>query len=891
MRPGARLGHYEVLSALGAGGMGVVYRARDTRLRREVAIKVLPEQVAQDSERLSRFEREALVLASLNHANVATVHGFESAEGTPFLVMELVDGETLADRVARGPVPLDETIALFLQIAEGLEAAHEKGVVHRDLKPANIKISGAGKVKILDFGLAKAMASDRAASAQASASDSPTLTLAATMRGEILGTAAYMSPEQAKGGAVDRRTDLWAFGACLFECLTGRRVFAGNDAAETLAAVLREEPRWGELPRDLPPALLRLLRRCLVRDRRERLQHIGDARLELEEALAESAMARPASEPEARAKPRSRILRWVIVPLAGSVLAALVGLAAWTLKPEPHRPLVRSVVSGSPSAAAVPPQFGTGLAITPDGRGVVYRAGGSLYLRRVDRLVGEPLPGTEGALTPFVSPDGAWVGFWAGNSLRKVNLTGGTSLMVCPAPELVMSATWSDGGTIFFTVLGGGLFRVPARGGDPVLLAEPDREAGERSLSSPQVLPGGRALLLAVQTGDAVEPWKVAVLDLETRQKKILLRAGVPAVYAPTGHLVYAVAGGLRAMAFDPVAHEVRGDSVSVLDGMLIQQQHGVSEFALSREGSLVYFSGTSPFSQSTLVWVDRQGREEPLGAPRAAYAYPAVSPDGTRVVVSDLTTEPPGDIWVWDLRRGLRTRLTRGTALDLFPIWTPDGRDVIYASFDRVWGLFRKAADGTGGEARHLTESSTDLFPMSVSPDGKALVYQSDLKQLYLLDFESGETRPLLAEDFVELNGDLSPDGRFLAYQSNESGRAEVYVRPFPEVESAQWLLSTDGGEWPLWSPAGGELFYRAGDRTMAVPVSTEPTFEAGVPQQLFAGTYVWRGSRMYDVFPDGRRFLMIKEPTGGEAGLHPPQVVLVQNWFQELERLVPTD
>jgi serine/threonine-protein kinase len=466
------------------------------------------------------------------------------------------------------------------------------------------------------------------------------------------------------------------------------------------------------------------------------------------------------------------------------------------------------------------------------------------------------------------------------------------------------SASWAEDVTIFFSVVRGGLYRVPAGGGEPELVAEADRDAGELSLSSPQPLPGGKALLLTVgmpfkSGGGFFDSAQVAVLNLETGKRTRLLQGGGSAVFVPTGHLVYAVSGGLRAVAFDPVTLAVHGDPVPVLDGMVTKDYRLQADFALSSDGSLVYVSGIGSSDpgggssgESTLVWVDREGREEPLGAPPASNWYPSISPEGGRVAFTDLGESL--DLWIWDLRRRARSRLTRGTVEDLYSIWTPDGRAVIFASGDLPdIDLYRTAADGTGGEAERLTEHPEPLYPSSLSPDGKALVYRSGANppfDLGVLDLDSGKTRPLLAGDFDELNGAISPDGRFLAYQSNESGRPEIYVRPFPEVEGGRWPISTQGGAEPRWSPDGSELFYRAGDRMMAAPVRTQPTFEAGSPEELFTGAYVTRFGRMYDVSSDGKRFLMVKEASRAKAESDRPQVVLVQNWFEELKRLVPT-
>ena len=889
LKAGGRLGHYEILSSLGAGGMGEVYRAKDTKLGREVAIKLLLEEVASDPERLARFDREARVLASLNHSNIATLYGFETEGDTSFLVMELVEGETLADRIRRGAIPVDEALPLFLQIAEGLEAAHEKGVIHRDLKPANIKVTEDGQVKILDFGLAKAMAVDTGESDAASISMSPTLTLAATQRGEILGTAGYMSPEQARGQAVDRRADIWAFGVCLYEALTGRRMFEGETAADTLAKVLEREVDWNALVDSTPRSVRRLLQRCLAKRAENRLQHIGDARLELREALAapEGDEPRPGGVVTEKRSPAPLVL----AALAVGVVVA--GIAVWTLKPAPaplQRPVVRSVLSAAPSGPVRFTTLGRDLAITPDGRVVVYQSEGSLYVRRVDRLVGSQLAGTEGATTPFVSPDGAWVGFVDGSTLKKVSILGGPPVTLSDLPSLPTGASWGADDTIILGFLDEGLYRVSGGGGELELLVALDRERGETAYRFPELLPGGEAVLFTVFTSANAEQAKIVAVFLATGERQDLVSGGTGARYVPTGHLVYGLSGTLRAVAFDVESLEVRGTPVPVLQGVGTKAL-GAVNFGFSQEGSLVYVTaGAGGGTQATLVWVQRDGAEENLSVPLQFYAYPRISPDGQRVAVS---SGDDMDVMIWDLGRETLDRLTRDPGLETYSIWTPDSREVVFGSGrGGTFDLYQMAADGTG-EVKQLTETTESLYPSSISPDGKLLVYRvgATAFDLGLLSLEGeGAPEPLLDSEFGERNGEISPDGRWLAYQSDESGEDRIYVKPFPDVDRGRHLISAGGGSEPLWSPDGTELFYRSGDRLMAVPVRTEPAFEAGSPEVLFTGSYAFQIGRDYDISPDGQRFLMIKlaETTEGRERSH---VVLVQNWFEELKRLVPVD
>ena len=898
LEAGTRLGHYEIVSALGAGGMGEVYRAKDTELGREVAIKVLPEGFSDEPERMARFEREAKVLAGLNHTNIATLYSFEADGSTRFLVMEVVEGETLAERIGRGPIPVDEALQLFLQIAEGLEAAHEKGVIHRDLKPANIKVSDAantapGRVKILDFGLAKAMAP--AGSSEADPSESPTIT-AGTREGVILGTAAYMSPEQAQGRVVDNRTDIWAFGACLYEALTRRRTFGEDDVVATLAAVLRDEPAFENLPADTPLPLRRVLRRCLAKDPRKRLRHIGDAILELQEALDGPVGMSPDSESVAAT---GRPPAWML-PLALAASALVASLAVWVLKqdpPEAPRPLLRSVLSGGSSAPVVPHPFSPDVAVAPDGTAVVYNAGGGLYVRRMDSLSGTRLTETTAPGSyPFFSPDGAWVGYpdFAALELRKISPLGEVPITICRLPGYLNGGTWGMDDNIIFGVNGdGGIYRVAAVGGEPENLAAPNREKGETSYRWPVLLPGEEAVLFTILSGANSEQAKIAVLSFSSGEQKVLVETGSYARYVPTGHLVYGENGTLRAVPFDLESLEVRGNSVQVLEGVLTKST-GAVDFDISRDGSLVYVSGDAgTATRLDLVWVDREGREETLSAPSRTYASPRLSPDGQFVALT--SRDDDHDVWIWDLIRQVGFRMTNHPLQDHNAVWSPDSREIIFASSrGGSIGLYRRAADGSGSVER-LSQSPEDRWPESISPDGKLVVYREGFPaefDLGVLALDGGRAEPLLAFEGDELNGEISPDGKWLAYESNESTEYEIWVRPFPDVDSRRSLVSTGGGRSPSWAPDGQELFYRTtAGAMMAVRVRTEPEFQAGTPEELFNGPYRRNPgrSRWYDVSPDGQRFLMIKQAAGADGGGN--DVILVQNWFEELERLVPTD
>jgi eukaryotic-like serine/threonine-protein kinase len=897
---GIRLGPYEILSALGAGGMGEVYRARDTKLGRDVAIKVLPDALGHDPERLARFEREAKTLAALNHPNIAHIHGFEDSTAVPALVMELVEGPTLADRIATGALPIDETLKVAAQIADALAAAHEKGIVHRDLKPANVKITPDGVVKVLDFGLAKAAGGE----STPDLSQSPTLT-GVTRDGIILGTAPYMSPEQAKGRPVDKRTDLWAFGAVLYELLTGRRAFTGEGVSDTLAHVLMTEPDWTALPANTPASIRRLLRRCLEKDRKRRLADAADARLEIDDALTS-----PTVETAAPGTAQSRRVAAAPIALAlagGALIAALVTQAV--IRPLPQAPVLpsRFAIVPSPAQSLAISFFFRDLALSPDGRYLVYRAGGTtmggpLMVRAMDALDAQPLAGITTARQPFFSPDSRWIGFFDVDGLKKVSVTGGPVVTVCPlggpGPR---GASWGDDNTIVFAINNPktGLLRVSADGGEPTVLTTPDAHEGDHLF--PSVLPAGRGVLFTIAAGQ-VENAQVAVLDLKTGRRKTLLHGSAAEYVDPStgsgqaGHLVYAAAGALRAVRFDLARLEVVGDPVPVVESVMVAST-GAANYAVSRSGGLVYAPGG--VLGRSLVWVDRQGHETPIKAPPRAYAIPRLSPDGTRVALD--IRDQQNDIWIWDLARETLTRLTSDPGLDAEPLWTPDGRRLLFSSTRTgLSGVYWQAADGTGTAVRLTTASTNGQGPTSITPDGTRVVgwengpaskTQWDVVLLHLPARGDGPLRvePLVQTPFTERNAEISPDGRFLAYESNESGPNEIYVRPFPEVERGRWQVSTGGGTQAAWARNGRELFYLDGsNRLTAVLVqTTSAAFSAGNPARVFDRAYAMPvGFRTYDVSPDGQRFLMIKDDQNATAA----GMVVVEHWNEELKARVPT-
>jgi eukaryotic-like serine/threonine-protein kinase len=913
---GARIGPYEVVSLLGAGGMGEVYRATDHTLARDIAIKILPDSVAADPDRLARFRREAQVLASLNHPHIAAIYGFEQSDGINALVLELVDGPTLADRIAQGAIPLEEALPIATQIADALEAAHEQGIIHRDLKPANIKLRTDGTVKVLDFGLAKALDTG-AASSSFSATMSPTLTSPALMTGMgvMLGTAAYMSPEQAKGRGVDKRSDIWAFGCVLYEMLTGRRPFEAEDIAETLAYVLTKEPDWSKLPPQLPPAVSAVLRRCFLKDRRQRIGDIAAVQFALSEPAIVSSSERAAIAVTQAPSRRRRLATYAAVLVMG---VAATSIAAWAVVRMNAKPpkLVRFTIvppANQPLMLMSPGGGGTPLdraiAITPDGSRLVYRVGDNpqnyqLVVRPLDQLDAHPLAGVGAVREPVLSPDGQWIAFFSLGEVRKVSINGGPSIVLCRVTANPRGLTWGDDDTVYFATTGpDGLYSVPSGGGTAKLITKADSTRNEAGLLFPSAIPGGRGLLVtlsATTTLGQADTGQILFVDPRTGQRKVLVRGGAHAQYVDSGHIVYAAAGSLRAVPFDLARLEVTGDPVPVVEGVSTAPT-GEAQFAVARNGTLIYVPGTTSTiagPQFSLVWVNRQGREEPIGAPHRAYIYPRISPDGARLALDIRDQE--NDIWVWDLKRQTMSRLTFDPGLDRAPVWTPDGRRVIFSSqrggLTSGGNIFWQAADGTGTVER-LTTSDHAQFTTSVSPDGTRLVFRDDdpksRRDISMATLDGkGTTESLLRTPFDEENGEVSPDGRWLAYQSNESGQIQVYVRPFPKVDAGRWQISTMGGSRPAWARNGRELFYLdATNQMMAVPVQTSPAFSAGNPARVFETRYLTpNNGRTYDVSADGQRFLMIKGSDNDRAsGTPPANIVVVLNWLEELKQRVP--
>jgi serine/threonine-protein kinase len=868
--------------------MGEVYRARDPKLRREVAIKVLPEAFSQDPERLARFEREARVLASLNHANIATIHGLEEAGGVDFLVMECVPGETLAERISKGPIPVEESLGLFTQIAGALEAAHAKGVVHRDLKPSNVKVTPEGHVKLLDFGLAKAIAGDVSAPDM---SQSPTVSRQATGGGVLLGTAPYMSPEQARGQGVDRRADIWAFGCCLYESLAGKALFLEETVSDTLAGILKLEPDWRGLPSGTPAIVRSLLRRCLAKDPNHRLQHIGDARVEIEEALAEPPGSAPPESPATVTQSTRKLLAMGVAGLAMG--AALASVLVWTVL----RPDTSPMQGTSRFEVTLPSDLELAgercpIAVSPDGRTLAFVGTSGhedqLYLRSLDSLEVRPIPGTEGAHSPFFSPDSRSIGFFAGGELMKVSVDGSTRVALCDVED-GREASWAPDDTVVFSRSGATtLYRVSASGGQAQQIAGLEAERGEMGFWSPHVLPGGRSVVFTAVSGGGEQSRKIVAASMTTGERRTLIEGGAGPCYAPSGHLLYSRGDSLMAVRFDAGSLETSGAPVPVIQNLENTGSRG--HFGFSDGGVLTYVPNretgwTSP------VWSDLDGALEPIELPPRNYWSPSLSPDGTRVALS--ITSDVMETWILELDRGTLNKFTFEGGNHI-PVWTPDGRRLVFSS-DREgpFNLFWKPADGTG-VAERLTTSDWHQDPSSWSPDGKILAFAQDHPatdwDIWLLHMD-GDRREesFVRTDFSERHPMISPDGQWLAYASNESGRFEVYVQPFP-AGGQKWLISTQGGTAPLWARDGTKLFYRDGDTLLMVRVETGPTFSAGRPQVLLEApmrVFSGYGTPDYDVATDGHRFLMIPLAT------QPPRrhIHVVLNWFEELRRLVPSD
>jgi Tol biopolymer transport system component len=894
-------GRYEILDSIGAGGMGEVYRALDKNLGRQVAIKILPAAFAEDKERMARFEREAKLLAALNHPNIAAIHGLEESEGRRFLVLELAEGETLQSRLDREPLHVEEALEACREIAEGLEAAHEKGIVHRDLKPGNIMLTSDGKVKILDFGLAKAYGAE---TTNIDIATSPTITAQMTEPGVILGTAAYMSPEQARGRPVDKRTDIWAFGCVLYECLTGARAFHGETVSDTLAHILKGEPDWSRLPQDTPVRIRTLLRHCLEKNPKERLRDIGDARIEISEAIGQP------SAPEAvliRRPGRAWILGGIICVLAVGAIATFV---MWHIKRAP-----------SPTVGRLTLKLNTGLwltgvrrvefqrptrtafAFSGDGRFIVYsaiqenpepQAKSQIYLRRLDQSEATPVSGTEGGIYPFLSPDDRWIGFYAGGKLNKVPLSGGVPVPLCDGEP---DADWGPDNVIVFSQDHRGLSKISSEGGKSEILTVPDKAAGELLHHLPHWLPDGRSLLFTIANSYYGVFSRLAVFDLRSRTWRVIMEDAADGRYIRTGHLVFLRQGTLMAVRFDLDRREVKGQPIPIVTNVMqalnisnVAYNSGAGQYSVSKSGWLAYApGGIFPDPENSLVKVSQKGEVQPAVDFKSPFFAPRFSPDGKRIIYQTIGLDK--FVWIYDLNRTTATPVTR-EGIANFVIWAPDGKRVVFAwTKSAPFNLYRQPADGSS-PMEQLTTSEYDQFPGSFTPDGLTLAFVEDRPKtgadILLLNVKSGKVTPFVNSSADEGWPEFSPDGRWLTYNSDESGRNEVWVRPFPGP-GGRWQISKEGGWQPIWSKDGNQIFYKRADQVWAVDVRTEGGFSAGKPRLLFERNGLGGGTpiRSWDLWPEGQGFLMVK---GDERKPDPvTEINVVQNWFEELKRLVP--
>ena len=899
LTPGTRLGAYEIIAAIGAGGMGEVYRARDTKLNRDVALKILPDAFAADHDRLTRFTREAQTLASLNHPNIAQIHGLEDSSSVQALVMEFVDGADLSQRIAAGPIPVDDTVAIARQVADAIEAAHEQGIVHRDLKPANVKVRADGTVKVLDFGLAKALEGSGTPRPSTSLSLSPTYASPAmTGVGMIMGTAGYMSPEQAKGKEVDKRADIWSFGVVLYEMLTGRVLFQGETASEVMAAVIMSEPDLRTLPANVPSSLRYVIGRCLVRDPKLRLRDIGEARLALAGTTLMQAPATPLVPPR---RSVNRGLAAVAVGLAIALTAT--GVALWRAdETKPAEAVIRFDVQ-PPSKASLSLVARPTVALSPDGSLVAFVAStqgeSRLYLRSLGDATPRAIPGTEGASNPVFSPDGKEIAFFATGRLKKTTLDGVVSLISEAGSDGdPRGIAWlTDGTLVFGSIAAGPLVQVQSTGGPTRAITTLDEKKGERTHRWPAALPRGKLLFTVGTLGspDNYDRAAIEAMDLATGKRQVVLEGASSARYATSGHLLFVRESILYAVPFDVNTLTTRGTPVQVLRGVNGDTTTGASHFAIAENGTIAYASGTALAAANRLVWVDRQGKTQPIGVPQGLYFDPRISPDGTRVAVTWQTlTAGNGDIWVSDLTRNTFTRLSFSEGA-LSPVWSADSKTIYYSSIDpsgRKTTLMRRPADGSR-DAERLAVVDSRAYLQAVTPDEQTVLldYQSvggrtpgkgELVTLSLA--ANAKPQPLVTSVFDEYGATWSPDRRWLAYQSDESGRAEVYVRDMTSG-GGRWQVSTNGGEEPHWSPDGRALYYRNETQLMSVAVDTRTTFAPAQPKLVFDGVYNLRSDTgiSYAVAPTGDRFLMVRLTDENTAST----LTVVTNWFAELRRL----
>ena len=957
---GSMLGSYRIETRLGAGGMGVVYRARDSKLERPVAIKVLRDQFAKDAERLRRFEHEAKMLAALNHPNIAGIYGLEESAGLLYLVMEFVPGQNLAQKLAAGQVEAREGLGYCVQIAEALEAAHEKGIIHRDLKPANVNITPEGRVKLLDFGLARSLQPQ----SPMEGSQEETITEEMTRAGKVMGTAAYMSPEQARGKPLDKRTDIWSFGCVLYEVLAWRKPFRGATSTEYITAILGQEPDWDALQPSTPENVRAIVERCLEKDPLRRLRDVGEARIELENTLTGAVTGRTATGRRTASTPANHKIAWAIgIGMAAAILVAATGtyvylnsaagpsssggrfsidLAAGEAIPSTHSSQIAfspdgtliaygaiktmGTMSSMPGRAAMPTGQSVGMAAPSPGMGAMPMGqnpdmgqnmgngaaipsmpsppmptmasmmGSQIYVRPIDQGSARPVEGAVGD-APFFSPDSKWLGFWDAptRTLRRVALSGGAPVKICNADSGVSGAAWGPDGTIVFAWFD--LFQVPSAGGPPKLLLKVDEKNGERFYRHPSFLPGGKAILFTISTEDteSYDNGRIAVLSLETGEKKIILEGGSSPRYAPSGHLVYAHDGKLLAVPFNLRKLQVTGSPVPVMDGVFMSSNTGMAAYSISSAGSLVYAVGGVEGGQRVPVWVDRRGAPTPLPLPPHSYLHPRLSPDERQMAIE--VEGPAHDFYAYDFTRGALTKLSFDGASH-WPMWTPKGDRITFRSWKTGTMTMWWMPVDRSSAPELLTNIGSMQSPESWSPDGKSLAFtQMDNPQngsdVYVLSMDGDRRpRPLLKSRFVEGSPKFSPDGKWLAYSSDESGHAEVYAMAYPGPGPTV-QISTEGGTDPVWRPKGSEIYYRNGDEMMAVTITDPSKLTVSKPVVLWKGHYLagvgsscgmsGPTSANYDVTADGQRFLMIEDRAQDVVGR---QLQLIPGWSASLTR-----
>jgi len=890
LAPGTRLGPYEIVAPAGAGGMGEVYRARDTRLGRTVALKILPEEIATDPAARQRLTREAQTISALAHPHICTLFDVGHQDGTDYLVMEYLEGETLAERLTRGPLPVAEAVRLTIQVAEALAAAHHHGIVHRDVKPGNVMITKSG-AKLLDFGIAQPP--PRVSDPRATSATTTELAGAPSGRVGLFGTLPYMAPEVLARHESDARSDIFALGAVLFEMLTGRRAFDADSTAGVIAAILgNERPSLAGERAEIPAALEHLVGTCLAKDPAERWQSARDIAFYL-----------AAASQSARTPPVPSVRRWIRPMVAGFTVGVLtvvaVGLAWWRATAHPSaQPVTHLSIPLPPESLLAPndvPAAGSSVAVSPDGRAVAFvvTRGGQrmIELRSFESSESKTLAGTQGAMSPFFSPDGRWVAFFTESALRKVAIDDGTLVTICPTPPVTRGAAWADDGTIYLAPsFTGGLRRVPATGGAPQDFTEVRFDADESNHLLPEVLPGGETVLFTVWNGGSFEDASVWSISSRTGERQRLLDSATAPRFVPPGYVAFARESALYAVPFDPVRLAILGEAFPVVDGVWTDPATGSAHYAVGRDGTLVFATGRSSGEQRRIVWVDRAGRVTPTPVAPSPYGNVRLSPDGLRAAVEMLN-----DIWVYHFETGTMSRATY-SGVNQFPVWTPDGRRLAISSSQRVLQptLFWLASEG-GRPADRLGHDGGVQFPGSWAPDGLRLAYAEldmgsdtgwDIRILHL--DRGSASSPLVATTFNDDTPMISPDGRALAYVSDETGRPQVYVRPLSET-GIRIQVSAEGGVEPVWSRDGDELFFKSGGRMLAVPVETHGQLAVGPQAVLFESDFVVTsvvpGAPSYDVAPDGR-FLMVVRT--GEQPL-PRQLEVVLNWGEEVRRRTP--